>query len=92
MDFEWDENKNRINISKHGFDFESAKLVSFDQSRKTSLDERKDYGEKRYRTIGKVYNTIIVVVFTFRGDMIRVISARLANDYERKVYNKSGED
>jgi uncharacterized protein len=92
MDFEWDENKNKINVSKHGLDFETVKLVFFDHSRKTSVDERKDYGEKRFITIGREFNTIIVVVYTFRGDKVRIISARLANEYERMIYLLSGED
>ena len=50
----------------------------FKQSRLTSIDRRKDYGEKREITIGKIYNIVCVVVFIKRNDT-RIISARKAN-------------
>ncbi len=86
MDFEWDENKNSINNEKHGFDFNMAKLVFLDKNRVTFQDKRKDYGESRWVTIGKMNKIIIVVVFTIRNMIIRIISARIANRKERKMY------
>jgi uncharacterized DUF497 family protein len=86
MEFEWDETKNKTNIEKHGIDFNDAKEVFNDQNRKTSPDLRKDYGEKRYITVGKIFKALITVVFTFRGIVTRIISARISNTKEREKY------
>ena len=86
MEFEWDENKNKSNQEKHGIDFNDAKEVFKDENRTNSEDNRYDYGEKRWITIGKMYKAIIVVVYTIR-DATRIISARMANKKERKSYN-----
>ena len=88
MCFEWDENKNKSNIEKHGIDFEIAKLIFEDKKRKTSLDNRKEYGEERFKTVGKIYGIIMSVVYTYRNAIIRIISARKAGEKERDEYNK----
>jgi len=86
MDFEWDENKNKLNIEKHGIDFNEAKNVFDDSKRKIAPDLRKDYGEERWLTIGKVLDTIVVVVYTIRSEVSRIISARYAKKAERDKY------
>lgn len=86
MDFEGDENKYKSNCEKHGIDFKDAKEVFNDKGKLNSIDNRKDYGEERYILIGKAFNVIIVVVYTFREKTIRIISARLASKYERYNY------
>lgn len=86
MQFEWDYFKNKTNFDKHGIDFNDAKVIFNDENRKTSLDLRKNYGENRYISVGKMFKTIITVVYTFRGEAIRIISARLANSIEREKY------
>ncbi len=86
MKFEWDENKNKSNLNKHGVDFNDAKKVFEDENRTNSEDKRKDYGENRWITIGKMYKAIILVVYTIR-DATRIISARMANKKERNSYN-----
>lgn len=94
MDFEWDENKNKSNQEKHGVDFTDAKDVFDDTNRTNSEDNRKDYGEKRWITIGMVSNALLTVVYTIR-DAIRIISARRSNKKERQEYNdknQSNED
>ena len=88
MEFEWDENKNSSNIKKHGIDFNDAKHIFEDKQRKTSPDLRIDYGEDRWITIGKVIDTIMVVVYTIRSNVCRLISARYAKKKERDEYNK----
>lgn len=88
MQFEWDKNKNKTNLQKHGIDFEDAKRVFDDQQNKIIADKRKDYGEKRWKIIGKIYGTLISVIYTVRGFSIRIISARKASHKERKEYNK----
>lgn len=64
MEFEWDENKNKLNKEKHGIDFNDAKDVFKDEKSITSPDLRKDYGEKRWKIIGKIYGSIISVIST----------------------------
>ncbi len=87
MKFEWDDNKNQLNITKHGIDFNDAKRVFEDNKRLSSEDNRKNYGEKRWITIGKLKSVLIVVVYTHKTDVIRIISARLASKKEREKYN-----
>ncbi len=89
MQFEWDENKNKSNIEKHGFDFHQAKSVFSDEFRIEIPDNRKDYGEKRIRVIGRVVNLILSVIYTMRGIVVRIISVRLASRKERAMYNEN---
>jgi len=86
--FEWDENKNKSNLDKHGFDFNDAKEVFKDENRTISEDNRNDYGESRWITIGKMYKALIVVIYTIRN-VTRIISARMANKKEREKYNNN---
>ncbi len=88
MEFEWDENKNISNQEKHGIDFNDAKEVFKDENRTVSEDNRNDYGENRWITIGKMYKALIVVVYTIRN-ATRIISARMANKNEREKYNQN---
>lgn len=88
-DFEWDENKNSINRSKHKIDFADAIQVFFDERRVARLDDRNDYGEDRYQVIGMSHERILFVVYTERSEnTIRVISARKANKKEQLVYER----
>ena len=86
MEFEWDENKNELNKEKHGIDFNDAKEIFKDKNRISSEDKKKDYGEKRWITIGIAANAFLTVVYTIR-DAVRIISARRANRKEREKYN-----
>ncbi len=88
MKFEWDKNKNKSNQEKHGIDFNDAKEVFKDNNRKISPDLRKDYGESRWKIIGKIYGSIISVIYTIRYKAVRIISARKASRKERDEYNK----
>jgi uncharacterized DUF497 family protein len=83
--FEWDEKKCRENLQKHGFSFEDVDLV-FDGDTITFLDDRIDYGEKRYVTLGALTGRVVVIVHTLRGETIRIISMRKANAREKKIY------
>lgn len=85
MDFEWDENKQRVNVAKHGIDFADAKEVFDDPAAYTLLSPRAS-GERRYMTIGLMKGALIAVIFTRRGEAIRIISARAARRSERKSY------
>ncbi len=85
MSFEWDHNKATINLDKHGVDFVDAATV-FDDSNAVTIDDP-DHNEERFVTIGMdAYGRILVVVYTWRGNVIRIISARKATKYEQKQY------
>ena len=88
MQFEWDEVKNYANIRKHGISFETAKRI-FEGPVVTWIDQRKDYGEDRYISIGRVEPVaLIVVAHTKRNGRIRLISARPASRKERQAYHE----
>jgi len=87
MNFDWDEDKNKSNQEKHGIDFNDAKEVFKDENSKVSPDLRIDYGEKRWKIIGKIYGSIISVIYTIREKTTRIISARKTSRNERKEYN-----
>lgn len=88
MQFEWDEAKNLINIRKHQIDFADVPEM-FNSPMLIEEDESFDYSEKRWCGIGFLGNGVAVVVWTERyGDVIRIISARRANRYERKRFEK----
>ena len=85
MKFEWDEDKNQLNLKKHGIDFETAMLVFNDLQRIEIYDTEHSIYEDCYNTIGMV-NDVLFVVYTERKQNIRLISARLANNTERSIY------
>ena len=82
---EWDENKNRINIRKHGISFETAALVFADEERIEYYDKLHSLDEDRYVVLGCVQG-VLYVVYTMRDEAARLISARLATPRERKIY------
>ena len=92
MNFEWDEQKNQINIKKHGLDFCDAHKV-FGYPMLVNLDRRKDYCEERWIGIGLMDIRVVVIVFTeIDEDIIRVISFRKAISSERKRYEQAYKD
>ena len=87
MRFEWDEDKNKENIKKHGISFERA-ITIFDGIVLTEIDERQDYGEIREKSYGFMARVILVVVIhTDRNGKIRIISARKATKKERRAFH-----
>jgi uncharacterized DUF497 family protein len=88
MRFEWDARKNSLNLAKHGISFEEARLI-FEGPTVSRADDRIDYGELREISIGAISGVVVVaVVHTNREDTIRLISARLANRRERRLYHE----
>ncbi|MBV9590070.1 MAG: BrnT family toxin [Hyphomicrobiales bacterium] len=85
-DFEWDYRKPTTNFAKHGVSFDAARGVFKDPFAVEWLDASEDYGEERLVIIGSVENRLITVAFTMRARAIRIISARLAERYERRRY------
>ncbi len=90
MDFEWDDDKAARNLKKHGVRFSVAARALLDPCRIEVYDGREDYGEDRWATIGYADPTLLYVVYTVRHeDTIRLISARKANEQERKQYRQA---
>ena len=86
MIYEWDEEKNSLNIRKHGIDFLDVSSM-FQHPMVTFLDQRKDYGEDRWIGIGILKTILAVVVFAEpKEDTIRIISVRKATRHEEQIY------
>ena len=86
---EWDEDKNEKNKREHeGLGFEDAQFVFADPERLERPDhsEGNTSGEDRIQTLGMV-GKVLFVVYTERGENIRIISARIAKKHERRSYN-----
>ena len=86
MEFEWDEQKARINLQKHGVSFEIASEIFFKEEVLSFEDDRFEYGEIRSVALGQVEGVVLHVVFTVREDRIRIISARKATRKEAQKY------
>jgi uncharacterized protein len=88
VSFDWDEAKAQTNARKHKVDFADAVAVFEDGSAITIPDEDSD-DEERWVTVGTdVFGRLLVVVYTWRGANIRLISARKANRRERADYGR----
>jgi hypothetical protein len=85
MEFEWDDEKDKINKRKHGISFSTAKEIFHDVNRLEIYDVQHSDTEDRYNTIGMV-DDVLFVVYVERRDKIRLISARLATEKERRLY------
>lgn len=82
--FEWDERKNRLNKAKHGLDFSEMRGFDFEAA---LVDEDRDAsGEQRFVATGPIGPRLCVVVYTERGENLRIISLRPALRQERRRY------
>jgi len=93
LKFEWSQEKNSLNKKKHHISFEEAKEVFLDPSHISRLDHRFDYFEERWITLGVTSkeNILVVANMFFNDDgeeIIRIISARRANQKERIFYEQ----
>ena len=86
--FEWDAEKNRANVIKHGFSFENASRA-FSGPMSSRIDDRRDYGEERWIGLGRIEGVVIAIAYTARSDKVRIISARKANRNEAKAYEQA---
>ncbi|MCI0389150.1 MAG: BrnT family toxin [Acidobacteria bacterium] len=87
MRFDWDETKAALNIENHNVTFEEAQEVFDDNWAVVVPDDAHSFGEQRYRIIGASSQRLLLVVYVERaGDVIRIISAREPESYERRVY------
>ena len=89
MKFEWDEEKNRLNIKKHNVSFHEAQTIFEDSNIQFYEDITHSDIEERFIAIGRSYKrNILFVCYCIRlENTIRLISAREANKKEREVYN-----
>lgn len=88
MDVLWDPEKAKVNLKKHGVRFSDAETVLFDPNALTREDVESE-GEQRFVTVGMdALGRILIVVYTYRGEDIRLISARSATKRERMQYEK----
>ena len=88
--FEWDSEKAKRNKIKHGIGFKLASRVFEDEDRIERRDDEHSQDEERWRVIGKVEN-VLFVVYTERGEKIRLISAREATEAEKEWYYGDGD-
>jgi len=91
-DFEWDQAKAAANYKKHGVRFEHAVGAFEDPFALIELDESEEYGEDRFLLTGRAAGGIVVVVYTERGERVRIISAREATEYERRNYYRAAQE
>ena len=88
--FEWDETKASLNVRKHGVTFSDAASVFLDDLAYTFVDPDHSVGELRMLTFGvSQAGKLLAVIHTERGRAIRIISARAATRYERKIYEQT---
>lgn len=88
VEFEWDEDKARTNVQKHGITFEEGAEVFFDPFYQTG-DASTDYEQREFILGYSLVQRILLVVYVERGDRTRIISARRATRHERKSYEEA---
>jgi uncharacterized protein len=84
--FEWDANKNRSNLDKHGIDFDETTEIFYGPVMVRRSDRK---NEERWVAIGALVNRLIAVIFTRRANIIRIISARRARKNEERDYHNA---
>jgi uncharacterized DUF497 family protein len=88
VNYEWDPAKARANLRKHNVDFADAVAV-FEDDSALSMQDPGPYEEERWLVLGMdALSRILAVVYTWRGDCIRIISARRASAAERAQYEE----
>jgi uncharacterized DUF497 family protein len=90
VEISFDPDKDERNIRERGLPFELAAEFDF-ESAVTTEDTRRDYGERRFRSLGFIGADLHALVFTVRGDAMRIISLRKANRKERARHEKNSE-
>ena len=87
MIVEWDEAKSVRCTRERGFSFADAARAFADPDGVVESDDRFDYGENRFRLLGRIESRLFVVVYTTRGETIRIISAQKANIREQQRHD-----
>ena len=89
LNFEWDPQKAAKNLAKHGVSFQEAESVFGDALGRIATDPRHSLDEERYVLLGvSRRRRLLAVMFTDRGEAIRLISARRATPRERRDYEQ----
>ena len=89
MQYSFDPAKRAANLKKHGYDFADAKLVIESDDNVTFEDNRYDYDELRFITLGVLRNVLVQIVTAEIVEDIRIISMRKADRYEQKIYHEN---
>jgi uncharacterized DUF497 family protein len=87
-EFEWDDDKAAANLARHRVSFSVARQAFADVFAVEREDDTEDYGEPRFNLLGMVEGRVLFVAYTIRDDIIRIISAREAEPYERRLYHE----
>ena len=88
MRFIWSDSKRQLNLQQHGLDFIDAPRV-FDGPTYTYEDDRFDYSEQRFVTLGLLEEVVVSIVHTETPRLIRVISFRKATKHEQTIFFKN---
>lgn len=88
MLYEWDDEKHKRNLATHGVDFADGEGFEWKKCY-TEQDQRNEYGEDRFVSIGPIQKRLYVIVWTMRENKVRIISLRKANSREVKRYEQS---
>ncbi len=87
MEYEYDEGKSQKNFKERDISFSLVDQFDF-ESALIATDIRKEYAEERFIAVGRINQRVYVLVYTMRGENLRVISLRKANCREVKYYEK----
>jgi uncharacterized protein len=91
MEVKWDETKRLTNLRRHGIDFADV-WQFFENETYTQIDDRFDYGEMRFLSLGLLFGEVIAVSHMEYEGVIRIISARKAEKHEQEAYFKEVRD
>ena len=90
-DFEWDDLKAALNLKRHKVSFSDARCAFDDPFADDRYDNREDYREDRRSVLGYVGNRLLFVAYTVRGGRTHIITARLAEPFEKRLYHDARE-
>ena len=87
-EFEWDDDKAAANLAKHKVSFSAARQAFAYVFAVEREDDTEGYSEPRFNLLGMVDGRVLFVAYTMSGDVTRIISAREAEPYERRLYHE----
>ena len=88
MEFEWDPKKAELNLKRHRVSFAEAAEAFMDENAVELFDDANSDEEIRYQLVGISGLRLLFVAYTERGETIRIISARKANEKQIRIYNE----
>lgn len=89
MPLEWDPAKDAQNVARRGISFAIVERLEWETS--VTIEDTRDYGERRFITVGVIDAQLYVVVWTPRGEHMRIISVRKADARDRRIYEQETE-